>query len=364
MQRRDSNRFPADAMKQAIAEHQKSREGGPEGSVSSSYVRTLLDVVEQRGGCAAALMREVGISDDIRRSPEMRLCAPKAMRLFECAAAATGDADFGLHMGESVRPATFSALGYAGMSCDTLAEALSLIPRFERLVTELGTTELRREGDWVTLAWRPALDATAASRPVQDAIVSGWLSFGRWITGIDGHLREARFAHPAPSDVEEYERIFRCPLRFAAQENALVFHRRFLDQPLLAADQGFHAHQRARAQALLVQLDAQPDFTRRVAALIRQRLVYGAPKLNDIAEAVHVSERTLRRRLQAEGSGFQSLLDTIRHQQALLFLDDPQLTILDIALLLGYSEPTAFTHAFKSWTGASPQHHRQNRQQA
>lgn len=328
------------------------------GSVSSSYARTLLDVAEQCGASLPALLRQAGLSDDIRRSPELRLPADKAMLLFECAVAATGDADFGLHMGEAVRPATFSALGYAAMSCDTLADALPLIPRFERLVTELGTTALRHEGDWVTLAWRPVVNAGAALRAAQDAIVSGWLNFGRWITGIDGELREARFAHPAPSQCEEYARIFRCPLQFDAPENALVFHRRLLDQPLLAADHGFHAHQRARAQTLLAQLNAQPDFTRQVAALIRQRLVHGAPSTNDIAEALHVSERTLRRRLQAEGSGFQGLLDSIRHQQALLYLDDPQLTVLDIALLLGYAEPSAFTHAFKAWSGVSPQRHR------
>lgn len=330
-------------------------------SVSSGYVRTLLDAAEQRGAPAAVLMHRAGLPDELRRSPEARVPAQLAMCLFEHAVAATGDADFGLHMGESVRPATFNALGYAAMSCDTLADALLLIPRFERLVTELGTSELRHADNWVTLAWRPVIDAGGALRAVQDAIVAGWLTYGRWITGIDGELREARFAHPAPADRCEYGRIFRCPLVFDAPDNALVFHSRLLRQPLLAADQGFHAHQRARATALLAELALQQDFSQRVATLIRQKLAHGTPTLNDAALALHVSERTLRRRLQAEGHGFQSLLEAIRRQQALLYLDDPQLTVLDIALLLGYSEPTAFTHAFKAWMGVSPQAYRQAR---
>lgn len=344
-------RFPRTRMIQSIAD----------GSVASGYVRTLLDVAERRGAQVPALMREAGLPADVVRSPELRLSASQAIRLFECAVAATGDADLGLHMGEAVRPASFNALGYAAMSCATLAETLPLLLRFERLVTELGTTELRQSGDWMTIAWRPAVEAGPGLRAIQDAIVAGWLTFARWMTGIEGELREARFAHRAPARRDEYARIFRCPLQFSAEENALVFHRHFLEQRLLAADQGFHVHQRARAQALLAQLDAQPDFTRRASALIRQQLPHGAPSLQQLAHALHVSERTLRRRLQAEGSGFQALLDTIRHQQALLYLDDPQLTVLHIALLLGYSEPTAFTHAFKAWTGASPQQYRQGK---
>ncbi|HEY0846729.1 MAG TPA: AraC family transcriptional regulator [Noviherbaspirillum sp.] len=334
------------------------------GSVSSAYLRTLLDVAERSGAHVSQLLREAGLPADVRHSPELRLPASQAMRLFECAVSATGDTDLGLHMGEAVRPASFNALGYAAMSCATLAESLPLILRFERLVTELGTTELRQDGDWMTIAWRPIVESNAGMRAIQDAIVSGWLTFARWMTGIDGELREARFAHPAPARREEYVRIFRCPLRFSAGENALVFHRHFLAQPLLAADKAFHMHQHARAQALLRQLDSHPGFAQRVAALIRQHLPYGAPSAQRLARVLHVSERTFRRRLEAEGAGYQALLDSIRYQQALLYLDDPHLTILDIALLLGYAEASALTHAFKSWTGTSPQQYRHGKQKA
>lgn len=334
------------------------------GSVSSAYLRTLLDVAERAGANVPLLMREAGLPADARQSPELRLPADQAMHLFECAVSATGDTDLGLHMGEAVRPASFNALGYAAMSCANLAESLPLILRFERLVTELGTTELRQDGDWMTIAWRPVVEGRAGMRAVQDAIVSGWLAFARWMTGIDGELREARFAHPAPARCNEYKRIFRCPLRFSAGENALVFHRHFLAQPLLAADKAFHQHQQARAHALLRQLDTHPGFSQRVAALIRQQLPYGAPSVQQLADALHVSERTFRRRLEAEATGYQTLLDSIRRQQALLYLDDPHLTVLDIALLLGYVEPSALTHAFKSWTGTSPQQYRQGQYKA
>ncbi|MET3130027.1 AraC-like DNA-binding protein [Oxalobacteraceae bacterium GrIS 1.11] len=325
---------------------------------SLAYVRTLLDVAGSRGAGVGALLRQAGLSGEIGHAPQSRLPAAAVLRLFECAVAATGDADFGLHMGEAVRPASFNALGYAALSCDTLAEALALIPRFERLVTELGSTSLVHEGDGVTLAWRPQVDAGAALRPLQDAIVCGWLSFGRWITGIDGDLRLARFAHPAPPDCREYHRIFRCPLQFDAPDNALLFRRQLLGWPLLAADRAFHAHQRARAQAMLEQLDAPGDFTRRVAALIMQKLVHGTPTLGQLAQALHVSERTLRRRLQQEGSGFQALLSGLRQQQALVYLQDLQLDVADIALLLGYSGEAAFAHAFKVATGVAPREYR------
>ncbi|MDD3765063.1 MAG: AraC family transcriptional regulator [Nevskiales bacterium] len=331
------------------------------GTVAVAYLNTLLDVAQRAGAGRRDLLELSGIDPAALGQNSGRIAVERMLDLFEVAQRATGDGMIGLHMGMQTQPRSFSALGYAAMSCRTLGEAIALIPRYEGVVYDGGTTTLQRRGRRVELRWTAALPDPAAPRvgPLNEAIVAGWLAYGRWITGRDTAVSAVRFRHAPPADPAPYVRFFGCAPRFGCDDNAVVFDAALLELPLIQHDDELRRLMESRAQRQIEQLQATSPLLRRVVAEIRQRLPRGACAAAAVAEALAMSERSLRRHLQAEGRTFQALLAEVRHEQALALLRDPALTVLDVALLLGYAEQSAFSAAFRGWTGMTPRQHRQ-----
>jgi AraC-like DNA-binding protein len=328
------------------------------GSVSAAYAQALLDTAIASGAERKLLMSRAGIAAEQLRDPGWRLPLAGLLRLFDHARELSGDDLIGLHMGMQVRPRTFSALGYAAMSCSTLGEAVALIPRYESLVYDGGITQISLAGKLARVSWQSGMQDHARMRPVNEAIVAGWLSFGRWISGIRGELREACFQHPRPLALTEYERFFGCPLRFDAADNALSFEVTLLATPLIQHDDQLRGLMEQQAREQLRQIQGT-QLTPRVIAAIRRCLPQRAPAAAEIARALGLSERSLRRHLHTEGSSFGDLVIRLRHELALHYLAEPDLGLAEIALLLGYSELSSFTAAFKSWTGVPPREYRQ-----
>lgn len=327
------------------------------GSVSPAYIQTLLDTAANAGVDRKRLQAAAGIDDDALRDPAWRLPLNGLLRLFDHARSLGAGDMIGLHMGMQVRPRSFSALGYAAMSCRTLGEAVALIPRYESLVYDGGITRVTVSSGIVRVAWQSGMQDHARMRPVNEAIVAGWLSFGRWISGLHGQMHEACFQHPRPASTAEYERFFGCTLRFDAADNALSFEQGLLAIPLIQHDDQLRDLMERQARDQLQRIQGT-QLTPRVLDAIRQRLPHQAPTTSEIASSLGLSERSLRRHLQAEDCTFGDLVARLRQQLALHYLNDPHLGLAEIALLLGYREQSSFTAAFKSWTGLPPREYR------
>lgn len=183
------------------------------------------------------------------------------------------------------------------------------------------------------------------------------LAFCRWMTGRAINPLEIRFQGPAPADVEPYRQVFQAPLRFGAEHYALRFSRADMDTPLPTANESLaQLHDRFAGEYLA-------RFTgSRVTHLARQVLCrllpQGEPKREVVASALHLSQRTLQRRLQEEGTSFQQLLDDTRRELAEQYLAQPNLTLLEIAYLLGFADPSNFFRAFRRWFDATPGEYR------
>jgi AraC-like DNA-binding protein len=327
------------------------------GSVSAAYVQALLDTAVTQGAGREALLTRSGISSEQLADPGWRLRVDGLLQLFDIARELSGDELIGLHMGRQVRPRTFSALGYAAMSCRVLGEAVAMIPRYESLVYDGGTTTVDSADGRVRLAWRSGLEDHARMRPINEAIVAGWLSFGRWISGIRGELAEVHFQHSPPASLTEHESFFGCPIRFNAPDNALCFDARLLATPLIQHDDQLRGLMEQRAEEQVRQVRGAA-LTPRVIDAVRRCLPQGAPTATGVASALGLSERTLRRRLEAEGNSFGELMTQLRRELALHYLADRELGLIEIALLLGYGEQSSFSAAFKNWMGLPPGEYR------
>jgi AraC-like DNA-binding protein len=187
-----------------------------------------------------------------------------------------------------------------------------------------------------------------------ESLIASWLGLGRWIAGTELPLREVRFRHAAPDDPQPFVAFFGCPVRFNVGENSLLFESRLLAQPLVQADAELNLAMRAAARKAN---DRQPG-TSAIAGQLRQVLLPLMPKceatLPHAAASLGITPRTLQRRLASADSSFQDVLDATRRELAQVYLRDPALSALDVALLLGYAEQSSFTRAFRNWFGVAP----------
>jgi len=280
------------------------------------------------------------------------------LSLFDCAVKDSGHTDFGLLMGQQSRPGTYSALGYAIMNCANLSEALDLIPRYEDVVMEIGCTRIERQGDQVKLIWGTQ-NNTPCPRALIDSILSSWMVLAHWLTGKQITPDATHLSYPKPSNLSLHHQLFGKQVQFSCDKNAFVFRAStVLDEKILQADLEMNKIMKQRVISLKEQLNNKRPVSQSIITTLNQKLPQGIVALSDIALELNSSERTLRRRLKEENCNYQELLAALRHKLACDYLTDPGLSILDIALLLGYSEHSSFTAAFKSWQGETPIHYR------
>ncbi|ERI52627.1 AraC family transcriptional regulator [Pseudomonas sp. NPDC077649] len=333
-------------------------------SVSVAYLQGLVDHLQRQGIAPAALLAHAQLAPEVLGQRDQRIAASAYLSLLGEGVRLSGDDCLGLHLGEAVRPGYYGVLGYLIMSCATLADALHRQARYAALVGNLGLVGLDDEpprpgGEpLVAHSWQPLL--AQQQRQLSEETLAGWVSFGRWISGLDIPPSEVRFQHPAPADTSEHERIFRCPVLFGQADNALVFPKRLLAVPLGQADAQVRLMLDAYADRLLGELRQGHSVLDRARLELARQLPEQGPDLEAIASALALSPRTLQRRLREGGLSFSQLVDETRQQLALHYLRDPALGLAEIAFLVGFSEPGSLARAFRRWTGASPGEYRRH----
>lgn len=334
------------------------------GSVSVAYLQGLVDHLQRQGIAPATLLGHAQLTPEVLAQRDQRIAASVYLSLLGEGVRLSGDDCLGLHLGEAVRPGYYGVLGYLVMSCATLADALHRQARYASLVGDLGLVGLDDEPPrpgceaLVVHSWQPLL--AQQQRQLSEETLAGWVSFGRWISGLDIPPTEVRFQHPAPADTSEHARIFRCPVLFEQADNALVFPKRLLDAPLGQADAQVRLMFDAYAERLLGELRRGQSVLDRARLELARQLPEQGPDLQAIASALALSPRTLQRRLREGGLSFSQLVDETRQQLALRYLRDPALELADIAFLVGFSESGSLARAFRRWTGGSPGEYRRH----
>jgi AraC-like DNA-binding protein len=172
--------------------------------------------------------------------------------------------------------------------------------------------------------------------------------------GIGGALQAVHFTHPEPSYRAEYDQTFGAPVRFGQGRNALQVHPILLTARVGRLPRYVFGVLAAKADALLQALDDAQSTRGQVERLLMPILHTGEVRMDAVARTLGVSRPTLLRRLKAEGVTFAEVLDQLRCRLALSYLGARKVSVNETAYLVGFSEPAAFSRAFKRWTGASP----------
>ena len=304
-----------------------------------------------------SLLSHVGMTLAQLEDPDTRIPVEVGIELAYLAAEERGDEAMGLHMAELYVPGAFGVLDYLGNSSRTLGEALRHLCRYNRLLQDAVETVLEVRGDRAFI-WQRTFGGFSAPPGITENALANLVIIGRQLTGAPIIPIEVHFRHAEPPYAAEHARVFKCKVRFEADRDGLVLPAADLDLPLPNADPGLCAILDRHARQLLEQLPEVPRFSQRVRELVAAQLKDGAPTADAIARQLHVSKRTLRRRLNEDQTSYEELLEGLRRALAERYLSEPNLSVEEVALMLGYSEVAAFRRAFGRWYGVSPSRYR------
>ncbi|TFW11523.1 AraC family transcriptional regulator [Massilia arenosa] len=328
--------------------------------VTGSYLQPLLEAAEARGIDARTLARAAGLPDDALAPLPDSFNAADYVRLLGIAAKVTDDPHFGLHVGERVKLGTYSVYGLILLSCRDFGQVFEQTRRYEELAHDLGRSVLHLDGPVAQYEW--VTNYPDGPRHLAESVFAGIRVFSTWLAGMELPGARLRFRHQQDADGAEYERIFGTLPEFGATTDAVTFPAQLLQWPVPNADVGLYPVLQQHAEQLLRQRTsasphasaAEPRTAEQVYAAIIRNLAHDRVRLASIAEELSLSPRTLQRKLADEGASFQQVLDRARYDLAVDYLRQPNLSLVDIAFLLGYQEQSAFTHAFKEWSGINP----------
>jgi AraC-like DNA-binding protein len=272
----------------------------------------------------------------------------------------SGDIYFGLRTGQFFCLGMGGALDYAINSAASVSQGVAIANRYARLFGDLMTAELDSNGNraLVRLANRMAWP-----RVVADFTMSAWYLNHIRLQLYQAEDLECWFAQPPPPNLAEYERVFApAKLRFNAPCYGFSFDTDYAEKPLPGTDPALHAAHCERVQAQHAALFGTRTITVRVRDLLTEQFPNSRPTAREIARRLHMSRRTLARRLETEGTTFGAQVDDLRQRLAKQYMARPELELSEIAELLGFSHLQAFHRAFKRWTGQTPGHFREHGQ--
>lgn len=326
-------------------------------SVSLRSVRPVLAYMSACGHNVIALLRSQSMDPMLLQDPEARAPHAVAVSIWQAAVQLTNDPGLGLHIAEKIQPGEFGVLDYTLRTSGTLGAGFSRLSRYHRLFHDAAEVKLEVVREHFILSHRLPLPG-GAPRQVSEFIIAAWLTASRQATGVECTPEQVYFPHPAPPDTSEHQRVFGCPVKFGHWRSELVLPRRFLDLPLVKADPILQGILEEQVEALLGNLPRAEATTDAIRRFLAVELSNGQPRLEQLAPRLHMSARTLHRRLEQEGTNFRRILTEVRHELAVRHLLERRLAIGEIAFLLGFSEVSAFHRAFKHWTGHAPHAYR------
>jgi AraC-like DNA-binding protein len=328
-------------------------------TVSAGYVRSLLMLAVKRGASAPDLLAAAHIDPGLMDTPDARIPFARFKALMAEAKTACQEPALALHFGAAAPFTELSIVGLIAHAAGSMGEAFEQTNRYARLVVEVDGHEAgarfaivrRADGVWIE-------DRRRNPNAFPELTESTWVRF------INDHKRafpdrppyvfEVHMTHAEPPHAAAYRDFFSMPVVFGAAWNALRIRDSWLEEPTGSKDRYVFGVFNAHADQLMKSLPGAKTIRGQIEAALIPVLHTGTATMESVSRRLGYSRSTLHRRLKQEGESFEVILDDLRRRMAIDYLESRKVSVNEAAYLTGFSEPSAFSRAFRRWTGTSP----------
>ena len=310
------------------------------------------DVLRDLGFDPVEVLDEIGIGIELFDDPDNRISFVTRGRMMAHCAERTGCPHFGLLVGQKAGLNAFGVVGLLAKYSSDVHSALDSLIRFMHLHVRGATTALTVDSDLAFLSYQIYQKGAPGNEQVGSGAVAVAFNLLRDLCGDDWKPVEIHFAHRKPDDVAPFRKFFGVPIHFNSEQFAVAFNKECLNHR--ASDSDPELLGLLQQQIDKLELREGDNFADQVRNILRTTIVTGHASSGQVAELFSMHRRTLNRRLKVHGVSFHDLVDEVSFEIARQLLEDSTLEIIQIALLLGYSNASAFTRAFRRWSSTTP----------
>ncbi|UCB54664.1 MAG: AraC family transcriptional regulator [Thiotrichales bacterium] len=308
--------------------------------------------IESCGHDPAPIYRKAGINPALLKKSDARISISHVDELWRQCVELLDDPCFGIKMTEHWHPSYVGALGYAWCASSTLRTAFDRVVRYIHVVTEDLNIKLAESPKGLQVI--ADLEKSIFTLPQHhDVVLSVLMHMCRFNYGDELVPVEVRLAHEKPPCENIISDFFRIPIIYDAAESSITLAKKDVELKLLSGNRELALMHDEFLMKYLIEIK-KGDIVQQIQSVIIDNLPSGKVTDNLIAKELNLSERSLQRKLKEQGTTFRTVLDNVREMAAIQYIKNPVNTMSDIAFLLGFSEQSAFSRAFKKWTGTSP----------
>ena len=312
----------------------------------------LFSKLEELGVPPSAVLRRAELSLAYVDEPRVLVSTKEFFALWRAIGEVSTSPAVGLLLGTETKTERFQAMGLAALSTENFGAAVNQMARYKRLTCPEEVLQQVDDEEW-GIQFRWLLAEEVEPHVLIECCFAWVLSIARHGTGTRISPLRVEFTQ-SRAHQKAIERHFGCPVVCGAAHHAIVFRASDAQRPLVTRNAELLAMLAPQYEAELKEQTADEDFAERVRGAIQQKLTGRRPTIDDIADALHISSRTLQRRLRDAGSSFQRLLEEARRRLARYYLNNSVLELSEAAYLLGYEDANSFVRAFRTWEGVPP----------
>ncbi|MEB6665986.1 AraC family transcriptional regulator ligand-binding domain-containing protein [Acinetobacter vivianii] len=323
------------------------------------YGLLLLDVVSRWGYSDETLFAPFHLTSEQLADPNYRIPTPIANELVKHSLRLTGESTLGFHLGTQMRISIHGFIGYAIMTAHDITDAIALASRFIQLRLPFLQLYFSTFGPKATLQLQCDIEVEPLRTEIILGLTIGIMTMARALTGIEDLSGEVDLDFPEPAGFDKYRDKLSSSIRFNQPHLISSFDKKYLGLKMVNADP-------IASQIAINQCETELSALgerRRLAMRVRDILTNSEQhylSIESVAERLHMSDRTLKRQLAAEGTSFSTLVDEVRYRHATSLLSRTDYSLEQIADELGYSDVANFSRAFKRWSGRSPSNWRKD----
>ncbi len=333
--------------------------------ISLSTLRSLVNFLTKKGIAHELLLQQISLTVNQLENSQDLIDCQKYEALFTLAESSLAIKNIGFEFGQQIAADRWGILGYIAFTAPTLKTALACQVKYQSLAGSIGTPLTNIEPTPVTktnnkyaiLKWLPSYHC---SRHTVEEIITGWISLARKLSSEPITPKAIYFSHSDNGNIECYQTFFNCQVFFNSDFNGVKIANDSLQKKLNRYDAQLHQLLCGQADKMLNNLIEQLPV-KIITEYISHHLAHGVPEIEQVAKNLQISIRTLQRKLSDNQQTFTNLIEQIRQQKAINYLQNTDTKIITIAQMLGFSEQSAFQRAFKRWTGETPKQCRENK---